>query len=246
MANITTTILYEDEIKSLNKKYAFLENIDPESPAFRNWNYKYAHPLGYKKIKKLSIIFIGQTGYGKSSLINKLIHNDIFKTSDYQSCTKGLHSADYFLHHRNKAEKVAYSLSFIDLPGIGENDKADRQYLNWYQNYIKEASVIIYLFRADKRDHSQDEFFFNNVFDKKKAHNLICVLSQADKIEPINRDIVLSDIQKENLKKKKQDIRDKSFLDFGDIDIDIVPVSTHLDINIEKLEDKIISKLKEL
>ncbi len=244
MANITTNILYSDDIEGLDNKYLFLKNTSLSSLEFRDWSYTHNHRLGYKKIKRLSIIFIGQTGYGKSSLINKLIDKDIFETSDYQSCTKVLQSADYFLHHKKKHEKLAYTLSFVDLPGIGENDKADEHYLQWYQKYIEEASVIVYLFRADKRDHSQDEFFFNSVFNKGKAKNLICVISQADKIEPINRGTVLSAIQKENLKKKKYDIKNKSFLNFGDIDI--VYVSSHLNYNIDNLEDKIIHKLKNI
>ena len=242
MIDIRTKILYESNIESLGNKYNFLKDTNLSSLAFRNWQYTHTHKLGYEDIKSLKIIFIGQTGYGKSSLINRLINREIFETSDYESCTKILQSADYFLHHKTKQKKLAYTLSFVDLPGIGENDKADERYLKWYQEYIKRATLIIYLFRADKRDHAQDEFFFNNVFDKKRSNDLICVISQADKIEPINRGTILSTIQKENLKKKKQDIKNKSFLNFGDIDI--IYVSSYLDINIEKLEDKIIKKIK--
>ena len=241
MADITTKILYEDDIDVLGSKYFFLKNVELDSWAFRNWRYENAHRLGYENIKTLQVIFIGQTGYGKSSLINKLINKDIFETSDYQSCTKVLQSAGFFLHHKMKHQRLAYQLSFVDLPGIGENDKADEQYLQWYKDYIEEATVIIYLFRADKRDHSQDEFFFNNVFNKNKAMDLICVISQADKIEPISRSIQLSTVQKENLEKKKNDIKSKSFLKFGEIDF--VYVSSHLDINISELEDMIIKKL---
>ena len=214
MTDITTKILYEDDINVLGNKYKFLKDTSLSSLAFRNWHYTSTHKLGYESIKALKIIFIGQTGYGKSSLINKLIKKDIFETSDYESCTKTLQSAVFFLHHKMKHEKIAYHLSFVDLPGIGESDKADEQYLQWYKDYIKEATIIVYLFRADKRDHTQDEFFFNNVFDKKRGNDLICVISQADKIEPINRSETLSNIQKENLEKKKEEIRKKSFLNF--------------------------------
>ncbi len=73
MSDITTKILYECDIESLGDRYLFLKNADLASSAFSNWRYTNTHELGYKKIKKLNIIFIGQTGYGKSSLINKLI-----------------------------------------------------------------------------------------------------------------------------------------------------------------------------
>ena len=219
MTDIRTKILYEEDIESLGHKYKFLKDTELSSSAFRNWHYTNTHKLGYKSIKALKIIFIGQTGYGKSSLINKLIKKDIFEMSDYQSCTKTLQSADFFLHHKMKHKNLAYHLSFVDLPGIGENDKADEQYLLWYQDYIEEAAVILYLFRADKRDHTQDEFFFNHVFNKSKSKQLICVISQADKIEPLSRELKLSNTQKENLLKKADDIKRQSFLAFDNIDI---------------------------
>ena len=230
MADITTKILHEEDISSLGANYQFLKDLELSNPLFRKWHYTQPHKLGYTKIKALNIIFIGQTGYGKSSLINKLIGKSVFETSDYESCTKTLQSAVFFLHHKMKNEKLAYHLSFVDLPGIGENDQADDKYLQWYSDYTKEAAVVVYLFRADKRDHTQDEFFFKNVFDKSKSNKLICVISQADKIEPINRELKLSENQKENLRKKEIDIKNKSFLNFGGFDI--IHVSTHLDINI--------------
>jgi len=245
MADITTKILYEENIEVLGNKYEFLKDTELSSSAFRKWRYTNTHKLGYESIKALKIIFIGQTGYGKSSLINKLIQKNVFETSDYKSCTKTLQSADFFLHHKMKHKKIAYHLSFVDLPGIGENDKADEQYLQWYKDYIKEAVIIVYLFRADKRDHTQDEFFFNNVFDKKRGNDLICVIAQADKIEPINRTELLSTLQKKNLEKKKEEIRKKSFLNFGD-KINIIYVSSYLTYNMEALEDKIITKLKDI
>ncbi|XAG09903.1 50S ribosome-binding GTPase (plasmid) [Vibrio metschnikovii] len=244
MPDITTKILLENDIEDLDKKFHFLKNTDSFNSMFRDWKYTSSHRLGYEKVKRLNVIFIGQTGYGKSSLINQIIKNDIFETSDYQSCTKVLQSADYFLHHSKKHEKLAYVLSFVDLPGIGENDKADERYLQWYQDYIKEAAVIVYLFRADKRDHTQDEFFFNNVFGKDVSKRLVCVVSQADKVEPLSRGYELSNEQKRNLEIKKAEIKNKSFLNFNDLSV--IHVSSHLNININGLENEIIKKLNSM
>lgn len=244
MADITTQILLEEDIDFLGVNYQFLKDLELSNPSFRDWKYTQPHRLGYTEIKALKVIFIGQTGYGKSSLINKLIGRDVFKTSDYESCTKSLQSAVFFLHHKMNHVNLAYHFSFVDLPGIGENDQADEKYLQWYKDYIKEAAVVVYLFRADKRDHTQDEFFFNKVFDKNKSKQLICVISQADKIEPINRGFRLSSSQKENLLKKEVEIKNQSFLRFGNPDI--ISLSTQLDINIMELESKIINKLKDV
>ncbi len=165
MTDITTRILHEERIDALGHKYDFLNNTDAHNPAFTDWHYGYVHAKGYIDIKALNVIFIGQTGYGKSSLLNALLGALIFETSDYEACTKVLQLADYFLHLKNSEDKTAYILSFVDLPGIGESDKADNQYLQWYQSYIAEAAVVVYLLRADKRDHTQDEFFFSHVFN---------------------------------------------------------------------------------
>ena len=52
----------------------------------------------------------------------------------------------------------------------------------------------------------------------------------------------LSPVQEENLEKKKNDIKSKSFLQFGEFEL--IYVSAHLNINVLELEDKIIDKLK--
>lgn len=244
MADITTRIRLEADIDILGERYAFLKDANPDSSIFKDWHYKYQHNRGYKDIKQLNIIFIGQTGYGKSSLINTLVGKDVFETSDYESCTKILQSADFFLHHKYLAEKRAYTLSFVDLPGIGESDKSDTTYLQWYQEYIKESALVLYLFRADKRDHAQDEFFFEHVFDKDMKNKLICLLSQADKIEPISRGGSLSTEQLENIEKKKQELKSKPFLSF--YSSDIIHVSTAMKLNIDAVHDRIVSKLKEM
>ncbi|MCU8015958.1 50S ribosome-binding GTPase [Shewanella sp. SM72] len=244
MSNITTKILFEDDIENLDEKFHFLKDVTPVSSIFSDWHYTIIHRLGYEKRKAINVIFIGQTGYGKSSLINKIVKKDVFETSDYQSCTKVLQSADYFLGHNKGSEKQSSVLSFVDLPGIGENDKADKNYLQWYQEYIKKAAVIVYLFRADKRDHTHDEFFFNNVFDKRMSERLICVVTQADKIEPLSRSDELSNEQKHNLEIKKSEIKNKSFLDFNSLTL--VHVSSYLNININEFENEITKKLNSM
>ncbi len=242
MGDLKTSILYENDIDVLGHKYDFLKHVNPDNTAFKDWKYVTKHNKGYTDIKRLNIIFIGQTGYGKSSLINRLLGINVFKTSDCEACTKSLQSADYFLHHKFIEDKLAYTLSFVDLPGIGENNKSDDLYLKWYAQYVNAATIILYLFRADKRDYSQDEFFFSNVFNKSMSKNLLCILSQADKMEPINRLGNITIQQLTNIEKKKSEILSKSFLHF--YKNDIVHVSALLNDNINKLHNIIISKIK--
>lgn len=242
MADLTTRIRHEAAIEALGHKYDFLKNIDVHDHNFTSWHYSSAYKKGYMHRKALNVIFIGQTGYGKSSLLNALLGLHVFETSDYEACTKVLQSSDYFLQLEHMADRTSYVLSFVDLPGIGESDETDNHYLQWYQSYIAEATVVVYLFRADKRDHTQDEFFFNHVFNKTLSRKLLCLLSQADKIEPISRRECLSVEQLKNLESKKKELLSKSFLNF--YDSDITHVSTILNINIDATHDRIISKIQ--
>ena len=73
---------------------------------------------------------------------------------------------------------------------------------------------------------------------------MICLLSQADKIEPVSRSGSLSAEQLENLERKKKDVRSKSFLTF--YPSDITHVSALLNINIDAVHDRIIAKIRNI
>ncbi len=75
------------------------------------------------------VVFIGKTGYGKSTTLNCLLGKDIFETDDIRSCTK---ESDYALLITNNKGIV-----FCDLPGIGETRDADTKYRNEYYQFTK-------------------------------------------------------------------------------------------------------------
>ena len=183
-----------------------------------------------KELFKCSVIFIGQTGYGKSSILNHLLGRNLFETSDVAACTKKLQSALYHIQDN-------YYVEFADLPGIGESDKADYEYLTWYKEYVRYCHVVVYLLRADKRDHSPDEFFFTSILPQEMQHKTMIGISQADKIEPLSRAYSLSQQQKINLERKREHIG-KLFPQVSQNNV--VPFSTHINYGIEALRQKII------
>ncbi len=154
--------------------------------------------------KEISVIFIGKTGYGKSTLLNKIINQHFFATSDVASCTKTMQVAKFKLP---KGDNCYFTL--CDLPGIGENVQVDKEYLKLYAKMVSQATVVVYLLRADQRDFAIDERAFELLFSEDLKHErLIIALNCVDKVEPINREIEfeLTEKQKNNIELKKQDI----------------------------------------
>ena len=152
-------------------------------------------------VKCLNVLFIGQTGTGKSTLINRITGGEYMLTDDVRCCTKEMGSVDFKLSSK-------CSLCFCDMPGIGENSIADAQYYEWYRRMFDMSDCVVYLLRAEKRDYALDleEFQRLREINNKK---LILGLGCVDKLPPLNRSqpFRLSSEQKEVLKQKIDDIR---------------------------------------
>lgn len=186
-----------------------------------------------KQIVLLQTMFIGKTGYGKSSLINSIIGRGVFQIDEIKSCTKELDTALYNLGLDNK-----YYLALSDLPGVGESRKADVQYQNWYKKMIRHSSCIVYVLRADQRDFSIDEDIFAKLFyTEKLRENIVIALNFADKIEPISRNGRISEAQRRALENKIEIIRDKFNV------YSVVPCSAKSGEGISHLVEEIMDNL---
>lgn len=126
-------------------------------------------------------VFVGKTGYGKSSTLNAFFGDAIMATCDVEACTRECQTLDFKLH-----SNCYFSLG--DLPGIGESEFRDKEYLAMYRKFLARSTVAVYVVRADTRDYSIDEAAYNELFaSKNNQKKVIIALNCCDKIEPINR-----------------------------------------------------------
>jgi hypothetical protein len=148
------------------------------------------------------VLFIGKTGYGKSTTINAIAGVKLLETSDVSACTRVCQCLDYHIQGE-------YWLSLGDLPGVGESKLQDATYFKLYENFLEHAAAIVYVIRADARDHSIDEITSRRLFKSAKIRRrVIYALGQCDKIEPINREQTTTptEDQMRNIRKKVKEV----------------------------------------
>ncbi|NEO83550.1 MAG: GTPase RsgA [Spirulina sp. SIO3F2] len=133
--------------------------------------------------KPLTVVVMGQTGVGKSSLINALFGTNL-KTNDVKPETK------YPEKHIEIAPDSS-ELWFWDMPGVGESSSADAEYLNGYRQKILDADVALWLCHADSRSVTFDieaiSKLLSNLTNGERSmvlSKLTFVLSKADLVTP--------------------------------------------------------------
>ena len=127
------------------------------------------------------IAFFGKSGYGKSSTVNAFFGRDVMETSDIDACTRRCNCVDYEISDGNY-------LSLGDFPGIGESEYRDKEYLKMYGDFMDYVGVVVYIMRADSRDHAIDEKAYETLFKSSKNRDkVIIAINQCDKVAPISR-----------------------------------------------------------
>lgn len=176
----------------------------------------------------LQVMFIGKTGYGKSSTINFIVGEDILRTSDIQACTKRLYSIEYRLPGNDEF------FSLNDLPGIGESTQSDQAYYEWYRDMLTRSCCVVYVLRADQRDFSIDEILFRAMFQTSaERKKVILAMNFADKVEPVNRKGGITQEQIRNLKLKANTL--KKIFDIENIVYYSAGCGYHVDLLVEKI-----------
>jgi predicted GTPase len=204
---LTVHINHSAEIHDLVNRFNnfnFLKNAILNENESISW-YMNNEYWGIKNtlIHQIQVMFIGKSGYGKSTTLNGIIGKNAFDTDDVKACTKDLYSANYRL---NKNKNHFFAL--CDLPGIGESKLADTKYYEWYREMLLKSHCVVYVLRADQRDFALDEILFKEMFkNSDERKKVIIALNYADKVEPISRTATLSPIQIENLKKKVSTVK---------------------------------------
>jgi GTP-binding protein EngB required for normal cell division len=97
--------------------------------------------------RALVVSVMGQTGVGKSSLVNALFDTHL-ETGAVKPTTK--HPQDVLTDHNG------HQLMFWDLPGIGEGGVEDQAYLTLYRETLARSDVVLWAVHADSRSVSFD------------------------------------------------------------------------------------------
>jgi GTP-binding protein EngB required for normal cell division len=138
--------------------------------------------LDAERSKPFVISIMGQTGVGKSSLLNALFNANL-DTSASRPTT-------------HRVEPVTVSgegggeLVFNDMPGIGEAAQADERYLADYRRYLLGSDVVLWAIHADNRSVTFDQQALDSILGVDPverallASKITFVLTKVDLLTP--------------------------------------------------------------
>jgi len=135
-----------------------------------------------KLLNDYKIAFMGQTGRGKSTLINALFGTQ-YKTNSIVECTTYINSATIL----NTDKRVPYdAITVMDTPGIGASLKKDEIYKPYYQHVLSIADCVVWLTDMERTDYADQVFFQEFSSDFASLNRLIVCINHIDKFSPQN------------------------------------------------------------
>lgn len=160
------TITREYHFDNLSARFPFLEHLPEELRRHSGRIFN----RDDRKTEDYQVLFMGKSGYGKSSTINALIGQNAMITSDVEACTKAAYTVEYALNE----QKTRY-LSFCDLPGVAESANTEEEYLSLYENVLYHCFCIVYVLRADQRDYANDLALFQSKLSPYRSRLIIAI-----------------------------------------------------------------------
>lgn len=126
--------------------------------------------LEEERTRPFKVSVMGQTGVGKSSLVNALFGTS-FETDPVRPCTKEVQ-----VHEIKGADDS--KLQFFDMPGIGEAGPVDQKYIEDYIERVESSDVVIWAIHADVRSVAQDKNALETIVSSMKEEEMESVLSK--------------------------------------------------------------------
>ncbi|MFV4847296.1 GTPase family protein [Edwardsiella tarda] len=171
---------------------------------------------------------MGKTGAGKSSLCNAIFKGEVCAVSDVEACTR-----------ETKEIRIQFgkrSIKLIDIPGVGESAKRDKEYEQLYRDLLPQLDLVLWVVKGDDRAFSADEHFYKNVLIPAGGDSkTLFVLNQVDKIEPFrewdDKNHRPSPAQMQNIRDKEAYITQR----FGFTDHPIISVAASEGYNVTHL-----------
>lgn len=126
------------------------------------------------------VAFMGQTGRGKSSLINALFGTK-YPVNSVVECTTFINTATIL----NADKRIPYdAISVLDTPGIGASLKKDKFYRPYYLHTLAIADCIVWLSNMERTDYADQTFFMDYSKHINRNAKLIVCINQIDKFSP--------------------------------------------------------------
>jgi uncharacterized protein len=133
--------------------------------------------------KPLTVAIMGQTGVGKSSLLNALFGTTL-NVGDIRPCTR-------IPEPVTVTGTTGHQLVFWDMPGIGESAASDQHYLQMYRQKIIECDIVLWAIHADTRSTLFDASALSTILSSAQENErnvliakLSFVLTKADLLTP--------------------------------------------------------------
>ena len=228
--------VWEYEADGLRDYLAGNRTSVPRSDLYR-WNVPDTGFFDHRRdVSVLPVMFIGKTGYGKSSLLNRIVGTSVFPTDDVRSCTKEIDSAFFRL-----GRSPLYYLALSDLPGIGESEQADRRYMEWYAGLLQCSPSVVYVLRADQRDFATDERAFQALFRREEdLDKIVIALNYTDKLKSVGGPSAPSNARTEVLEEKIAQIERQ----FSIPSYRIFPCCAHTGCGVNDMLNEIVEDLE--
>lgn len=197
-----------------------------------------------KDLNTYNICFIGQTGFGKSSLINELFGTS-FNTDPLVACTKELYSVTKIQDTPNGERLV----TVYDTPGIGEFS-TNEKYQAYYDYAVSLADHIVLVVTLDRVDATSQELL-ENLHKYLKSNNVkfTIALNRIDSTGVMDdTDYVGWDLDKnmpsekcfEKIEKRKKTILTNFKDDLDFLPFEIYPVCAIRKYGVDELRKRII------